>query len=996
MDDFTTSALPLRNTYTESSQQQLTKRRRVQDDAANDLCAVGSFGTSGVVSEVLNNQTFTNIQYLHGWPNTNLATFPPQDERRTEYERTGFRIFDVGSQTPWCLETSYILSPTSVHAQAGITTPEFGSNQPFETSRTPGLVNEIPVDTVKPGRPSPKSPKSEEGPPQVCFGMINEMRAEFEVTPLPTETSVCQANWAGSGQLVAGETLEWGKLDAQSSDILEVLTNDVNLHTQILICSPMGVTRSQGQRYLDEPKVTTTVLVIIYGPIELFEDIGSFFQECGLYLQDPTGCDRNVPYRNPHRLQSHTMENLMTYDLCSHSGSVSATQSYDVDVLDAFVTPRDFSELETPSLLSIQLKPHQKQALYFMMQRELGWDLDDSDNEIWTEQATPLGSRYLNNVTCATQVSTPNPFRGGILADSMGLGKSCSMIALIANDFTSELLGMPASASRPSTGFLVPTTLLVVPLPLIETWEYQFKKHLRRSANFIIRRHHGPSRGLNILEASQYHVVITTYQTVEAEWRRSRSVAETPLLFSTQWRRIILDEAHYVRNRSTNLSKAVCELQAQCRWAVTGTPLQNRLSDLATICQFLKVYPYDDPKIFESDLIQVWRTESHSKAIWRLKRLLRAILLRRAKHIIQLPKRTDRVIALTFSHEEWNHYSVVQQRLMAGIDAVLDHQNGQMQGRYLGVLEQINELRLICNMGVHRKSASLKRPLDVTSDLWSGNSAQKAFEALVTAGNFICAMCYMDLNNVEMEDALGADLLTSQSRPQLYQCLRLVCGACFRQTTYISCGHNPPCSRAPVSHSMTSRRSGASSPSGSDSDLVDVPLPTKIKALVMDLKKVPPETKSVVFSYWTSTLDLIEKGLTQASISYTRYDGKTSARDRTNALHSFRTSTSISVILMTISCASVGLDITAASRAYIMEPQWNPTVEEQAFARVHRMGQTKEVTTVRFVMEGSFEQHVIKTQHKKRDLAELLLSSEKPSGLDKNLDRLRYFRSLLK
>jgi SWI/SNF-related matrix-associated actin-dependent regulator of chromatin subfamily A3 len=53
---------------------------------------------------------------------------------------------------------------------------------------------------------------------------------------------------------------------------------------------------------------------------------------------------------------------------------------------------------------------------------------------------------------------------------------------------------------------------------------------------------------------------------------------------------------------------------------------------------------------------------------------------------------------------------------------------------------------------------------------------------------------------------------------------------------------------------------------------------------------------------------------------------------------------------------TVRLDITAASRAYIMEPQWNPTVEEQALARIHRMGQTKEVTTIRFIMEGTFEQ----------------------------------------
>jgi SWI/SNF-related matrix-associated actin-dependent regulator of chromatin subfamily A3 len=73
-------------------------------------------------------------------------------------------------------------------------------------------------------------------------------------------------------------------------------------------------------------------------------------------------------------------------------------------------------------------------------------------------------------------------------------------------------------------------------------------------------------------------------------------------------------------------------------------------------------------------------------------------------------------------------------------------------------------------------------------------------------------------------------------------------------------------------------------------------------------------------------------------------------------LNNFRQNPDISVILMTISCAAVGLNITAATRAYIMEPQWNPTVEEQALARVHRMGQTKEVTTIRYVMADTFEE----------------------------------------
>ncbi|KAI1522278.1 HepA Superfamily II DNA RNA helicase SNF2 family [Pyrenophora tritici-repentis] len=98
---------------------------------------------------------------------------------------------------------------------------------------------------------------------------------------------------------------------------------------------------------------------------------------------------------------------------------------------------------------------------------------------------------------------------------------------------------------------------------------------------------------------------------------------------------------------------------------------------------------------------------------------------------------------------------------------------------------------------------------------------------------------------------------------------------------------------------------------------------------------------------------------------------------------------------MTISCSAVGLDITAASRAYILEPQWNPTVEEQALARVHRMGQTKPVTTIRFVMENTFEERVVETQERKRRLAELLLSSEEQVA-EHGVEKLKYFRSLLR
>ena len=112
----------------------------------------------------------------------------------------------------------------------------------------------------------------------------------------------------------------------------------------------------------------------------------------------------------------------------------------------------------------------------------------------------------------------------------------------------------------------------------------------------------------------------------------------------------------------------------------------------------------------------------------------------------------------------------------------------------------------------------------------------------------------------------------------------------------------------------------------------------------------------MVFSYWTRTLDLVQSALIASSITYTRFDGKVPPRKRELVLHSFREQVAINVLLISISCGGTGLDLTAASRVYLLEPQWNPMIEEQALNRVHRMGQTKDVTTIRYIIENSIEE----------------------------------------
>ena len=126
-----------------------------------------------------------------------------------------------------------------------------------------------------------------------------------------------------------------------------------------------------------------------------------------------------------------------------------------------------------------------------------------------------------------------------------------------------------------------------------------------------------------------------------------------------------------------------------------------------------------------------------------------------------------------------------------------------------------------------------------------------------------------------------------------------------------------------------------------------------------------------------------------------RLDGTLSAAGRASVLRVFRNDPGIKILLATITCGGVGLDLTAASRAYIMEPQWNPMSESQALDRIHRLGQSKEVTTTRYVMKGTWEEQVITLQRRKEELADLTLST---GGIDKaalTYGRLRHLKDLL-
>ena len=423
----------------------------------------------------------------------------------------------------------------------------------------------------------------------------------------------------------------------------------------------------------------------------------------------------------------------------------------------------------------------------------------------------------------------PEEVRGGILADSMGLGKSLSMISLLANDWPHYKVG---------SSEVVPT-LLVVPPSLLRTWDDEFRKHLH-PGTLRCWKYHGPKRSMDLVSILAYDIVITTYDVVATEWK---SLEKGPRpLFSIKWRRIILDEgkllclrsikqanpksiAHEIRVGATLRAKAIYALRGHIRWAVTGTPIQNKWDDLASLLSFLRVYPNLDTKSLTTMLRQ-------NTADPELRSMLALLCLRRSKQTIDLPDRRDTTHKVKFDEEEAAYYKSIN----FGATKLLDQQVRQTNLRsYSNILPKINTLRQICNLGRYYQD-KIEIPETQSTVM------QELFDGMVSTGIALCCRCGSDLSRVDERFGLQSggicDIESWQIR--MTTCGETICGSCFATSGMIKCPSMGTC------RYQDSCKLFSVDPSSSSSLSAYQPnsrLPTKMRALQQDTLALPEEDK---------------------------------------------------------------------------------------------------------------------------------------------------------
>ncbi|VDL71494.1 unnamed protein product [Nippostrongylus brasiliensis] len=571
---------------------------------------------------------------------------------------------------------------------------------------------------------------------------------------------------------------------------------------------------------------------------------------------------------------------------------------------------------ETPAGLNCTLKEHQQAGLTWMK---------------WRESLEP---------------------KGGILADEMGLGKTLSIIALIVDSKTQRKKRRQEGTNEVDKERkklirekgLVPShgTLVIAPAALIYHWETEIKTRCDDHVLKVLVYHSNRKR-FNADMLARSDVVITTYTLVANDVEKGGGAHENPL-GNIHWERIVLDEAHNVKNRKTKASKGVCRLNADARWCVTGTPLHNNLWDLYSLMKFLKVEYFSEEMFWKN-----YVASATKKSVERLNLLMKNFVLRREKNtispltekpLIELPEKHVHDHKLEFTEGERKAYDLMFEASRAKVKELLTEE--EVEQRFGG------------------RSKKSTAPL-VAKNVFLGTAGAGS----VPDSNFRRMGCMLVILLRLRQACIHFSLTRNAVDLEAFQSID---------------SENPLTAEEQENLANMTIDSFLSPQKVDDVTFIFKRkfVSAKIQLTLELLESILEDgEKCVIVSQWTSFLKILEKHIKKRFPSLAQCSsitGEVSPSERQERVTSFNEDESgINIMLISITAGGVGLNLTGGNHLILMDLHWNPALELQARDRVHRMGQTREVHLHKIVMKGSIEERVLDLQMKKMELAKNVL-----------------------
>ncbi|KAL2060765.1 hypothetical protein VTL71DRAFT_9407 [Oculimacula yallundae] len=650
------------------------------------------------------------------------------------------------------------------------------------------------------------------------------------------------------------------------------------------------------------------------------------------------------------------------------------------------------------------------------------WNLRGVATSLYNHQV--LGVTFAVAKECADEA----PY-GTIIADQMGLGKTIQAISImVANPPSSEDL------SKKIQG-----TLIICPAHLQDQWRAEFRKHTPDIGEDILQFVKA-DKSLNLTRLQKETIVITSYHqlrdsfaepndTLVKQWENAgrdveaakqqwlQESEEVGLLHKMKWYRIILDEAHTIKNLNTQTAQAAIALRGDKRHCLSGTPIMNRFGEFYPLLLFLRepITMVLKAREFEQKFCN--QTEQ-SRAL--LSTLLSGIVIHRTlkdklfgRPIVPMPAFSMRIIRIGQSvaekiiynavilgyrnlffqeFEKWDERQKLKSRfaqltrlrqLLISPDLIAQQITKLLSFKELQILQQaVGQLRKNANPGSitnqiyqrlgmwinDKKNGVYNDVSEAEEEVISCTVCGSAGEALNSCqpcGHICCEIC-LDGNGDRDYDTDGA---------RIWQCPEC----------------NKVCERKPVASKKPSKTKNGSKAKkqepGKGTDAFDFrPSPgvdqscfriwlerldkgeldvlhtAKMQAVLARIKDwlgKDPDDKIVIFTQFRQCLVIFGRLLQKLGFKFLYLSGDMNNDQRANTLKTFADDPTIKIMLASLQCGGTGLNLQMANKAIVVDLWWNECIDEQAFGRFFRIGQPKDCEAFKCVVKQTIDETLI-------------------------------------
>ncbi|KAA8575864.1 hypothetical protein EYC84_004952 [Monilinia fructicola] len=558
---------------------------------------------------------------------------------------------------------------------------------------------------------------------------------------------------------------------------------------------------------------------------------------------------------------------------------------------------------------------------------------------------------------------------GGLLGDEMGMGKTIQAVSLIMSDF-------PAKQ---------PSLVLVPPVALMQ-WQQEIADYTDGTLKtFVFHGSNAKAKGITAQELKKFNVILLSYNTLESMYRKQekgfksrtsgRMNKERSQIHQIHFHRVILDEAHSIKQRGSGSAKACFALKANHKWCLSGTPLQNRIGEFFSLVRFLDIQPFtcyfckqcpcstlewnmnsenrcasckhggmQHVSVFNQELlnpIQKFGNNGPGKEAFRKLRILTdRFMLRRVKRdhssSMELPAKEIYVDRQFFGEEENDFAGSIMNNGARKFETYVAQ--GVLLNNYANIFGLIMQMRQVAD----HPDLILKK---------NGEGGQNIL---------VCCIC----------DETAEEAIRSACRHDF-------CRECAKN--YLRSSDSPDCPRChiPLAIDLEQPEFEQDEVQVKKSSIINRikmenwTSSSKIEALVHDLYQLRSKnssTKSIIFSQFTTMLQLVEWRLRRAGITTVMLDGSMTPAQRQASINHFMTDVNVECFLVSLKAGGVALNLTEANKVFIVDPWWNPAAEWQSADRCHRIGQARPCSITRLCIEDSVESRMVLLQEKKANM----------------------------